>query len=138
HDDVLGHAPDDGEVLLDEQHRALLADALEGAGDLGDEELYESLRRLVHEQDPVLVQERPRYREHLLLPARERAGGLPAALLQLREELVDVREAAGAVAAGGLRALRGPHGPENDPVPPHATRPPPPHSAGRVAPVLPP
>ena len=73
HDDVLGDAADDGEVLLDEQHRALLADALERRRDLGHEQRREALRRLVDEQDPVLVQERARDREHLLLAARERA-----------------------------------------------------------------
>ena len=49
----------------------------------------EPLRRLVDEQHPVVVQQRARDRDHLLLPARQRAGALRRALLELREELVD-------------------------------------------------
>ena len=89
HDDLLREPRDDGEVLLDEQDRRELGRALERLGDLGHEQGREPLRRLVDEQQLVLVQQRARDRDHLLLPARERAGPLRAALGELREELVD-------------------------------------------------
>src|SRR5262245_2574213 len=49
-DHVLCDAADHGEVLLDEQHRALLADALERARHLGHEQRREALGRLVDQQ----------------------------------------------------------------------------------------
>ena len=89
-DDVRRNPADDLEVLLDEQNRALGADALERDRNLGDEHRREALGRLVDEQDHVLVQERATDREHLLLPARERSRPLPGTLEKLREELVHV------------------------------------------------
>ena len=76
------------EVLLDEQHRRQLREPLEDARDFADERGREALRRLVDEQHAVVVQQRPRDRDHLLLAARERARALPSALLELGEELV--------------------------------------------------
>ena len=92
-------APDDAEVLLDEEHRRVLADALERLRHVRYEHRREALRRLVDEEDAVLVQERAGDRDHLLLPPGERAGELPAALLQLREKRVDEVVARGAVRA---------------------------------------
>ena len=80
-DHLLRDAGDDGEVLLDEQHRRELGRALERRGDLGHEQRREPLRRLVDEQHRVVVQERPGDRDHLLLAAGERARLLRAALL---------------------------------------------------------
>ena len=73
-DDVLREALHDAEVLLDEQRsssarpraRAPSATSVTSSG-------REPLRRLVDEQERVVVQERPRDRDHLLLAARERA-----------------------------------------------------------------
>ena len=78
------------------------ADALERERDLGDEQRREPLRRLVDEQQPVVVEQRPADRDHLLLAARERPGALRAALAQLGEEVVDE-----VVARVGVRARRG-------------------------------
>ena len=89
HDDVLRDPPDDGEVLLDEQHGRELRGALERGRDLGHEQRREPLRRLVDEQHRVLVQERARDRDHLLLAARERAGSLRRRASELGKELVD-------------------------------------------------
>src|SRR3954453_20754486 len=77
------------EVLLDEQYRRQLGQPLEHAGDVGDERGRESLGRLVDEQYSVVVQERARDRDHLLLAAGQRACALLRALLELGEELVD-------------------------------------------------
>ena len=59
----------DGQVLLDEHDGRQLGGALERRGDLGDEEGSEALRRLVDEEQRVLVQERACDRDHLLLPS---------------------------------------------------------------------
>ena len=88
-DDVAREPLHDGEVLLDEHDRRQLGRALERLRHLGDEQRRETLRRLVDEQELVAVEERPRDRDHLLLPARERAGPLRGALAELRKELVD-------------------------------------------------
>src|SRR5438094_8577940 len=89
HDDVSRNLADDAKVLLDEHDRRELGGALEHPRDLGDEQRREALRRLVDQEQRVAVQKRARDRNHLLLAARERAGPLLAALLQLGEELVD-------------------------------------------------
>ena len=101
HDRVARDPLHDAEVLLDEQHGRQLRDALEHARDLGDEQRRETLRRLVDEQDAVVVQERACDRDHLLLAAGKRARELLAALLQLGEEVVDEL-----VAAARRRARR--------------------------------
>src|SRR5689334_6173813 len=72
-DDVVCEPPDDAEVLLDEQDRRQLREPLEHARDVGDERRRKALRRLVDEQQPVVVQERAGDRDHLLLAAGERA-----------------------------------------------------------------
>ena len=95
----------DAEVLLDEQHRRQLGEPLEHAGDVGDERGRETLRRLVDEQHAVVVQERARDRDHLLLAAGERSGALLPALLELREELVDEVVARLCVALGEAEVL---------------------------------
>src|SRR5438874_1490934 len=82
-------AAHDAEVLLDEQHRRQLGEPLEHTRNIRDERGRETLRRLVDEKYAVVVQECPRDGDHLLLPARERAGALLPPLLELREELVD-------------------------------------------------
>ena len=89
HDRVARDPPHDAEVLLDEQDGRQLGEPLEHARDVGDERRREALRRLVDEQHAVVVQQRARDRDHLLLSAGERARALPEALLELREELVD-------------------------------------------------
>ena len=77
------HPGDDGENMLHDERR-------------------EPLRRLVDEQQPVLVHERPPEGDHLLLTAGERAGGLLGALDEVGEQLVDERAPhAGATAALG-------------------------------------
>ena len=65
----------------------------------------EALRRLVDEEQPVLVHERARERDHLLLAAREGAGLLLGALDELGEELGDDRAVGGAAALGEPQVL---------------------------------
>ncbi len=89
HDHVPRERLDDAEVLLDEQDRLRLAHALERPRDLRDEERREALRRLVDEQDAVVVEQRPGDRDHLLLAARERPRALRRPLRELGEEVVD-------------------------------------------------
>ena len=54
----------------------------------------------------VVVEERPRDRDHLLLAARERAGPLGAAFAQLGEEVVDELVARVRAALGEPEVLR--------------------------------
>ena len=89
HDRVAGDALHDAEVLLDEQHRRQLRDALEGERHLGHEQRRQPLRRLVDEQQAVVVEESTADREHLLLPARERSCRLLAPRPQLGKQVVD-------------------------------------------------
>src|SRR5215470_1433752 len=67
--------------------------------DLLEETLHdfrrEAERRLVHDQEPRLRDQRARDREHLLLTARERAGELAAALAQAWEQPEDLVDARG-------------------------------------------
>ena len=77
---MLGDAPDHLEVLLDEQHRALLAQtrssaAATSATSIGASPFVGSSTSRI----TVLVQERPGDRDHLLLAARERPGPLRGA-----------------------------------------------------------
>src|SRR5581483_2027901 len=60
--------------------------------DLGDDERRETERRLVEQQEPRPLHDGAPEREHLLLPARERARLLGASLLEPREVLEDARE----------------------------------------------
>src|SRR5207244_13659758 len=88
HDHVARDAPNDAQVLLDEQDCRQLRDALEHPRYLRDEQRRQALRRLVDEQETVAVEQRTRDRDHLLLAAGERACELAAALLQLGTEAV--------------------------------------------------
>src|SRR6266540_3261343 len=89
HDGVACDPPHDAEVLLDEQDRRQLRQALEHASHLRDERRSESLRRLVDDEQPVVVEQRSSDRDHLLLPAGERARTLRRALPQLGKEVID-------------------------------------------------
>ena len=68
---------------------APLGDPFQHLGDLGDHLRRQPLGRLVDEQQPVAVEQHPADRDHLLLPAGQRAGPLPSAPVQLREQRVD-------------------------------------------------
>jgi hypothetical protein len=73
--------------------------------EVGDERRREALRRLVHEQQPVVVEQRPGDRDHLLLPAGERPCTLPRPLPQLGEKVVDEVVARLVVALGQTQVL---------------------------------
>ena len=105
HDDAIGEPADDVEVLLDEEDRNGSCRLGEGCGDLVDDARRQALRRLVDEEEPVLVDERPRERDHLLLPAREGAGALRAAVVDVGEELRDEVAARPVVALGEPEVL---------------------------------
>ena len=89
HDRAVGEPAHDLEVLLDEQDRDDLGRLEQRVGDLGDDLRREALGGLVDEQELVVVEERSRDRDHLLLTARERAGHLVAALHEIGEQRVD-------------------------------------------------
>src|SRR5262249_57685875 len=57
--------------------------------------------RLIHQEKPGPRHQRATDRAHLLLTARERAGGLASPLAQLRKELIDPRKLLGKMAARG-------------------------------------
>ena len=96
---------DDLEVLLDEQDRHGLGRLGERIGDLVDDARREALRGLVDEQQPVLVHERPRERDHLLLAARERAGALVAPARRGRGRARRRTRGAGALPLGEAEVL---------------------------------
>ena len=105
-DDGVARDPaDDAEVLLDEQHGRQLRQPLEHVRELGDERRREPLRRLVDEQQAVVVEQRPRDRDHLLLAAGERSRPLARTLPQLREKVVDEVVARLGVALGEPQVL---------------------------------
>ena len=105
HDRIPREPPDDGEILLDEENRLRLAHPFENGRHLTDDQRREPLRRLVDEQDPVLVQERPADGHHLLLAARQRPGPLARPLVEDREQVVDEVVAWRPVAFGEPKVL---------------------------------
>jgi hypothetical protein len=88
-DRSVGEAADDIEVLLDEQDRHDLGRLGERIGDLGDDLRREALGGLVDEQEPVVVEQRSRDRDHLLLSAGQCAGELIAPRDEVGEQLRD-------------------------------------------------
>ncbi len=75
-------------VLLDQQDRdAFARDLQHRFEDLLHHQRREPHRRLVEQQQLRLRHQRARHREHLLLAAGQRAGGLPAALLEAGKEI---------------------------------------------------
>ena len=105
HDRAVGEPAHDLEVLLDEQDRHDLRRLEERVGDLGHDLRREALGRLVDEQQPVVVEQRPRHRDHLLLAAGQRAGHLVAALHEVGEELGDELAARVALPLGEREVL---------------------------------
>ena len=79
-------------LLDDQQRRAGVADRLERAVHLVDDDRRETERELVGDQQPRLLDEHARERQHALLAARERAGELLAPLTEPREQLVRLVE----------------------------------------------
>src|SRR5919108_542272 len=104
-DGVAREAMDDAEVLLDQQDRRNLGRVLEHPRHLGDEVWGEPLRRLVDQEEPVVVQERARNRDHLLLAAGERPSTLTRLRPERREKVVDEVVARRAVALGEAKVL---------------------------------
>jgi hypothetical protein len=80
---------DDVEVLFDEQDRHDLRGLLKGVGDFADDLRGEALRRLVDQQDAVVVEQRARDRHHLLLATGERSRELRPPRHEVGEELGD-------------------------------------------------
>ena len=105
HDDALGELADDVQVLLDEQDRHRLGRLGERDRDLVDDLRREALRGFVDEQQAVLVHERPGERDHLLLAAREGAGALGAARVDVGEQPLDELAARPLVALGEPQVL---------------------------------
>ena len=91
------------DVLLDQEDgHALAPDLGDGLEDLAGDQRGEAERRLVQQEKPRAGHERAADGEHLLLAARERAGGLTAPLPEDREEgedALEVRLHGGPVAA---------------------------------------
>src|SRR3989454_5686901 len=105
------------DVLLDEQDgRAALVDPLQILEDQPDHHGSEAEAWLVQQQQPRARHEPAADGAHLLLAARERAGHLPLALAQAREEREDGLERGGAgrpLARAQLEVLAHPPGPED-------------------------
>src|SRR2546421_7152584 len=90
---VVGEIQRERRVLLDEENAdSGLIDRSENPEDLAHDERREPQRRLVEEEQPRPQHQRAGHREHLLLPARECAGRLPASLVQYREVAEDTLE----------------------------------------------
>ena len=78
------------EVLLDDEDRqAVLREPPERLDEHLDDRRRQPLRRLVHDQQPRVGQQRPADGEHLLLAAGELRPARRPALRQAREQLVD-------------------------------------------------
>src|SRR5436190_2527069 len=96
---AVGHRLREAEVLLDQQDgKAFLLEARDGAADLLHDHRRESLGRLIEHQEA-----RPRAQdatdgEHLLLAAGELGALAREALAQIRKQLVDLLEREAAVA----------------------------------------
>ena len=89
--DVFRHSSGHPDVLLDDQDRdlALLADPDQHVLDLLHDHRREPLGRLVHHQQARVEQQCARYREHLLLAARELSTPVRTPLREPRESIVD-------------------------------------------------
>src|SRR3546814_8108259 len=61
----------------------------------------QAFSRLVEHQEPRVLQQGPRDRQHLLLAAGELAAAVAAALGKAREGVVDALDGPGTAAAGG-------------------------------------
>src|SRR5919108_296737 len=82
-DDVVGDVEHEPGVLLDEEDgQPLRLEAPDGGHDFGDDLRRQALRGLVHQEYARIRHQRTGDREHLLLPAGERAGDLILALPQ--------------------------------------------------------
>ncbi len=102
--DLLGHRRRDADVLLDDEHGdvALLAEPDQHLLDLRDDDRRQTLRRLVHDEQPRVGQQRAGDREHLLLAARKLRAAVVAPLGEAREGLIDALDRPGpAPQAGG-------------------------------------
>src|SRR3954451_6369443 len=88
------------EVLLDDQHReALVGKPAERLDQHLDDRGRQPLRRLVHDEQPRVCQQRPPDGEHLLLATGQLRAAVAAPLGQAREEVVDRVGGPAAVAA---------------------------------------
>src|SRR6185437_16538182 len=85
--EFLGYGANEVQILLDEENRAIAfrGNALDDRFDLLDYRRLQSFRRLIHEQQFRLLDQRPRNRELLLLPPRKRTAFLPDDRLQRRK-----------------------------------------------------
>src|SRR5439155_6676550 len=89
----------DVELLLDHQDgEPALAQLVERVTNLRDHQRPEAEERLVEKKQPRRAHERAADRQHLLLAARKRAGGLPPALRQPGKQPMHKRVALGKVA----------------------------------------
>ena len=87
----VGHLKRHLRILLDEQDgRAGFVQLADDVEDLLDQQWSQTHRRLVQHQQLRLTHHRAAHRQHLLLAAGERAADLLAALLQAREQVVDM------------------------------------------------
>src|SRR5437868_11475196 len=95
----VGHRRGEAEILLDQQNReALGLESCDRASDLLNDHGRQTFSRLVQQQQPRAGAQYPADREHLLLTARELRALALAALLQIREKLVNLRLAQPALA----------------------------------------
>src|SRR5215470_5548347 len=90
HVDAIRDAQGQVIVLLDQQDRQALAlEALEDAADLPHDDRRQSLGRLIQQEHPAIREERATERQHLLLPAGERARHLTLTLGEARKQRKD-------------------------------------------------
>ena len=88
HDRGIGDPPDQRQVLLHQQHGGPLGDPGQHVADLGDQLGRQTLGRFVDQQQPRRPEQHPGQRDHLLLPAGQRAGPLLSPFVQFREQFV--------------------------------------------------
>src|SRR4249919_2536802 len=79
------------DILFDQQDRnAALVDAVDLAPDVRNQPRHDAFRRLVENDEPWAHHQAARYREHLLLAARERVAGLFQPFLEPGEAGEDI------------------------------------------------
>src|SRR2546426_5104838 len=104
--DVVGDAEGEGKVLLDDQDGGAPGlEPAQNAPELPHQERRQPLRRLVHQENVRVADQRPPAGEHLLLTAGKLVAAVPEALAQRREELEHPGEAPARAGAGALADL---------------------------------
>src|SRR2546423_7429381 len=87
---AIGQGQHEIEIMLDDDHRDLPAQAVEGLEQFLDDRGCETLERLVEQQHPDVARQRARHRDHLLFAAGEEIRWRVESRGELRKEMQDL------------------------------------------------